>query len=68
MQSKYQSLLESFSNTFIGYWINIAVQVFVYPMYGAVFTLQQNIELGLIFLSVSLIRGYIIRRYFNKKD
>lgn len=66
MQSKRGSLLEACTQTFIGYWINIAVQIVVYPMFGAVFTFRQNIELGLIFLVVSLVRGYAIRRWYNR--
>lgn len=66
-QSKLASLIEALTQTVIGYFINIVVQLIVYPMYGAVFTLQQNFELGLIFLVVSLIRGYALRRMFNHR-
>lgn len=67
MQSKTHSLIEAGVNTSIGYIINIGVQLVVYPLYGATFTLSQNLQLGLIFLVVSLARGYVIRRFFNKK-
>ena len=67
MQSKLHSVIEAASNTLIGYVINLVVQIIVYPLYGATFTLMQNIQIGLIFLVVSLLRGYVIRRYFNKK-
>ena len=65
MQSKRGSLIEAFAQTFIGYWINIVVQIIVYPLYGATFSLQQNLSIGLIFLAVSLVRGYGLRRLFN---
>lgn len=67
MQSKLSSFLETAAQTFIGYVINLGVQLVVYPLYGAVFTLGQNIQIGLIFLVVSLARGYCIRRVFNQK-
>lgn len=67
MQSKLHSVIEAASNTLIGYGINLVVQVIVYPLYGATFTLMQNMQIGLIFLVVSLLRGYVIRRYFNTK-
>ena len=67
MQSKLHSVIEAASNTLIGYGINLVVQVIVYPLYGAPFTLMQNMQIGLIFLVVSLLRGYVIRRYFNTK-
>lgn len=68
MQSKRESITEALANTLFGYYINIAVQLMVYPLYGATFTLSQNIQLGLIFLGVSLIRGYLLRRHFNRKS
>ena len=67
MQSKLHSVIEAASNTLIGYAINLVVQLVVYPLYGATFTLMQNMQIGLIFLVVSLLRGYVIRRYFNTK-
>lgn len=67
MQSKRESVTEALANTLFGYYINIGVQLVVYPLYGATFTLSQNIQLGLIFLGVSLIRGYLLRRHFNRK-
>ena len=65
MQTKLQSFLEACSNTFIGYAINILVQLIVYPLYGAKFTLGQNIQIGLIFMAVSLTRSFVLRRFFN---
>lgn len=65
MQTKWQSFVESSANIFIGYWINIVVQLIVYPFYGATFSFGQNIQIGLIFLAVSLGRSYMFRRYFN---
>ena len=67
-QSKILSFLEAFANTIIGYVINIAVQFIIYPFYGATFTISQNIQIGLIFMVVSLTRSFIIRRYFNKAN
>jgi hypothetical protein len=64
-QSKLGSLVESFTHVFIGYFLSLAVQFIVYPLYGASFSVQQNIEIGLIFMIVSLVRGYVIRRWFN---
>ncbi len=64
-QSRLSSLIEAMMNTFIGYFINLGVQLIIYPWFGAVFTFSQNIGIGLIFMVVSLIRGYVIRRWFN---
>ena len=64
-QTKSSSLAESFAQSFIGYWLNIVVQIVIYPFYGAVFTLSQNIQIGLIFMAVSIARGYVVRRAFD---
>ena len=65
MQSRFQSFVEAWSNTIIGYFINLAVQLVVYPFYGATFTFGQNIQIGLIFMVVSIARSYALRRAFN---
>lgn len=65
MQSRIQSLIEAWSNTIIGYFINLAVQLVVYPFYGATFTFSQNVQIGLIFMVVSIARSYALRRAFN---
>lgn len=65
MQSRWQSLVEAWANTLIGYFVNLAVQLIVYPIYGATFTFAQNIQIGLIFMAVSIVRSYALRRGFN---
>ena len=65
MQTRLQSLIEAWANTIIGYLINLGVQLIVYPIYGATFTFSQNIQIGLIFMAVSIARSYALRRAFN---
>lgn len=67
MQSRLHSFIEAWSNTIIGYFVNLLVQLVVYPLYGATFTFSQNIQIGLIFMAVSITRSYALRRFFNKK-
>ena len=66
-QSKLGSFIEAMMNTLIGYFINLGVQLVVYPLYGAAFTFMQNIQIGLLFMIVSISRSFVIRRYFNAK-
>jgi hypothetical protein len=66
-QTRLQSLIEAWSNTIIGYFVNLGVQLVVYPFYGATFSFGQNIQIGLIFMAVSIMRGYLMRRYFNTR-
>lgn len=67
-QSRKRSLLEALTNTVGGYFINLLVQLIVYPLYGAVFTFNQNLQLGGIFFVVSFCRGYGLRRLFSWID
>ena len=53
-QTRLQSLIEAWANTLIGYFINLAVQLVVYPFYGATFMFGQNIQIGLVFMAVSI--------------
>lgn len=66
-QSRTQSMIEAWINTLIGYLINLGVQLIVYPFYGATFTFGQNIQIGLIFMVVSITSSYILRRAFNAR-
>lgn len=67
MQSKLSSFIESMANVLIGYFVALIVQLVVYPFYGATFSLRQNVEIGLIFMVVAIVRSYVIRRWFNAK-
>jgi hypothetical protein len=66
-QSKLDSLKESVVNIGIGYGVAIAAQVAIFPHYGISISLTQNLEIGLLFTVVSLVRSYAVRRLFNRK-
>lgn len=66
MQTKLQSLIESFINILIGYITAICSQFLIFPLFDIYIGLQDNLLIGLYFTIISLIRSYIIRRYFNK--
>lgn len=66
-QSRKHSFVESLTNVAIGYVIAFVSQLLIFPMYGGDFTLAQNIYIGLWFTLISVIRSYIIRRWFTKK-
>lgn len=65
-QSKRQSLIEASYNTFFGYMISFIVGMIVYPLYGLTVTTSQNAQLIAIFTITSLLRNYVVRRWFNK--
>jgi membrane protein implicated in regulation of membrane protease activity len=67
MQSKLESLTEAIINTFIGFVIAFISQLIFFPIVGVDVTLGQNFLLTVLFTLVSIIRTYVVRRYFNHK-
>ncbi len=68
MQSKKYSIIESVANTLIGLVTSFLIQLIIYPLLDILVSINQNIIITLVFFTVSIIRGYLIRRLFNKKD
>ena len=66
MQTKLQSLIESITNILIGYIVAIASQLAVFPLFGINIPLSDNLLIGVWFTAVSIVRGYAVRRYFNR--
>ena len=66
MQTKTQSIIESITNIAIGYSVAIVSQLAVFPLFNINVTIQDNLMIGLYFTVISLVRSYVIRRYFNK--
>jgi len=67
MQTRTQSLIESGVNILIGYIVALISQIIVFPIVGIEASFSQNLEIGLYFTAISLVRSYLVRRYFNKK-
>lgn len=67
-QTKKQSVFESITQTLIGLATSIAVQLVIYPLMGIPVSLKQNVIITIVFFTVSIIRGYLVRRYFNRKQ
>lgn len=66
MQSKRASIVETIVSTVAGIVTSILIQIIVYPLYGMEVSFSQNLQLTAIFTVVSIVRGYIVRRFFNK--
>lgn len=67
MQTRKMSLLESLFNTFIGYFVAVISQLVVFPLVGIDSSFKQNLMIGFYFTVISIVRGYLIRRFFEKK-
>lgn len=59
------SLLESVANVVVGYGVAVVAQIVVFPLFGLEVTLSQNLQIGLVFTGVSLVRSYVLRRAFE---
>ncbi len=67
MQTKQNSFIESLINVAIGYGVAIVSQLIIFPIFNINITLSENFLIGLWFTIISIIRSYIIRRWFNKR-
>ena len=65
MQSKKQSLIETLTSVFVGWLIGVILNLTVLPLFDYNITVVDSLWVSLIFTVVSVIRGYLIRRYFN---
>ena len=65
MQSRLQSLFEALANVVLGYGVALGAQLLVFPLFGIHLPLASNLAIGTIFTVVSLIRSYLLRRFFN---
>ena len=68
MQSKKQSLIETLTSVFVGWLIGVILNMLVLPLFDYNITVIDSLWVSLIFTVVSVIRGYVIRRFFNSKE
>ena len=68
MQTKKQSMIESLTSTTIGIIIGIVLNLTILPIFGYPVSLSDSLWISVIFTIVSIIRSYIIRRWFNSKE
>ena len=68
MQSKKQSFMESLTSTTIGIIIGIVLNLTILPIFGYPVSLSDSLWISVIFTVISIIRSYIIRRWFNSKE
>ncbi len=67
MQSKKHSMLESLTNVMIGYVVALLSQLIVFPLFNILIPLSDNLQITGYFTLISLLRSYVVRRYFNRK-
>ena len=68
MQSKKESLIETLTSVFVGWLIGVILNMLVLPLFDYDVSLTDGVLISIIFTAVSVIRSYIIRRWFNSKE
>jgi len=64
-QSRLMSLVEAVANVIVGYGVAVVTQILIFPIFGLHTTLAQNLQMGLLFTGVSIIRSFLLRRLFE---
>lgn len=67
MQSKCESLIEVTTSTLIGYAFAVVSQILIFPLFDINVPVSDNLLIGAYFTAISLVRGFCVRRWFNKK-
>lgn len=66
-QSRIQSLIEALANIAIGLGVALVAQVVVFPWFGIHVSLGTNLQISVVFTVISLVRSYVLRRWFNRR-
>lgn len=67
-QTRLASFIEAWINVAIGFGINFVANLIILPAFGfTALTLKTNLYIGLAYTVVSVVRSYIIRRWFNAR-
>ena len=65
-QTRLSSFVEAWINVLIGFGINMIANMVVLPLFGFPVSAGQAFSIGLIFTAISIVRSYVIRRWFNR--
>jgi len=67
MQTRWHSLIESCTNVVVGYLVAVGSQIVIFPVFDVSVALVDNFLIGIWFTVVSIIRSYLVRRWFTAK-
>lgn len=60
------AIIEAWANIVIGFSINFVANLLILPLIDAHVTASQNFWMGWVYTSVSILRQYAIRRWFQQ--
>jgi hypothetical protein len=64
-QTRKHSRMESVTNVMVGYFVALASQMIIFPIFGISVTFRDNLLIGSYFTVISIIRSYALRRWFT---
>jgi hypothetical protein len=59
------SLVEAATNVVVGYLFALLTQLVIFPIFGLVVSLGDNLLIGGIFTAISLVRSFMLRWLFE---
>jgi hypothetical protein len=59
------SLIEAVTNVILGYGLAVITQIVVFPWFGLDVSIGDNLAIGAVFVGISLLRSYALRRLFE---
>ncbi len=68
MQTKAKSLQEAIVNTLVGLLFNFVINLYAMPLFGVEMSLTQNFGVVIMFTVLSVLRNYVVRRFFTKPN
>lgn len=66
-QTRLGSLIEAMISTIIGLAVTMTAAPIIYPIFGHSFTTAQNFGIAAVFTVISVVRQYVVRRWFNAR-
>lgn len=67
MQSRLESFVEAAINVVIGYFIALGSQLIIFPIANIHVSMNTHLWIGAWFAFISIVRSYVIRRWFNAR-
>ena len=67
MQSRWESFVEVNASTTLGFLVSWAATPAVFWMFGVPSTGAKNFGITVVFTGLSLARGWVVRRWFNRR-
>lgn len=64
-QTKLGSFIEAWANIAVGFSVNWCANMLILPHFGFNVTGGEAFWIGVWFTAVSLVRSYVLRRWFN---